>query len=108
VELTFQDFGVRNPCISGFWGSGFQKPKHQPQTIPEITKRKEHGTNISTTFQNSKGFFGDFKCQTTAHNNSRILKGERVWNQHFGISDFGVSGFQMSNNNTLQFPNSER
>jgi hypothetical protein len=54
VELTFQDFGVRNPATS--------KVETSTTDNSQIVKRKERGTNI-LGFWNS-GFWG-FKCQTT-------------------------------------------
>jgi hypothetical protein len=113
VELTFwyfriRDFGISNvepqhttvpkfrkvkghgTNTSGFWVSGFWGFKCQitEHNNPQSLKRKERGTNI-LGFWDSR--FQDYKCRTTTHNSSRILKGERVWNQHFGISGFGVS-----------------
>jgi hypothetical protein len=74
--------------ISGFQGSQlreFECPNININKLSKMQKRKE------LTF----GDFGvwGFKCQTTTYNNSQILKGERVWDQHFGILGFRVSGF---------------
>jgi hypothetical protein len=93
VRPTFQDFGVQ----------GFMVfiTKHSTYNNSRIAKKK--GTNISD--------FGGFQGFQMPNNNTQqlpILKGERMWDQHFGISGFGVSRFQMPNNNTQQLPNSER
>jgi hypothetical protein len=76
--------------------------------------RKEK--NVELTFQDFgvRGFH-DFKSQTSTiqiannsnNRNSEKKRKERGTNIS-GFQDFGVSGFQMPNNNTQQFPNSER
>jgi hypothetical protein len=82
VGSKLQDFKI--------WGFMVSNAKKQHTTTPEFRKVKGCGINTSG-FQDS-GFQG-FKYQTTTHNNFQIMKGERVWDHHFGISGFGVSGF---------------
>jgi hypothetical protein len=45
------------------------------------------------------------KKKTTLFAESR--NAERLWAQHFGVSGFGISRFQMPNTNTQQLPNCE-
>jgi hypothetical protein len=77
-----QHFGV-----SGFGISRLQKPNINTQQLPNL-KMKRSGTNTSG-FRGSG--FRDFKSQTSTHNNSRIPKVKRKWDQHFGISGFRIS-----------------
>jgi hypothetical protein len=95
-KLTFQNFRIQ--------GFGVSNVKPQHTTITKFRKVKGCGTN-------TLGFwvfgFQGYKIQTIAHNNSRIQRGERVWNQHFGILVFGVSGLQNSNHSTQQSLNFE-
>jgi hypothetical protein len=94
-----QHFGV-----SGFGISRLQKPNINTQQLPNSKKVKRSGTNTSG-FRGS--IFRDFKSQTSTHNNSRILKVKRKWDQHLGVSGFGISRLQKPNINTQQLPNSE-
>jgi hypothetical protein len=78
VEPTLQDFDF-----------GVSNVKQQNTTIPEIVKRKEHGTNIS-------GFWGsesrDFKSQNINHKQFPKLRIEK--NVELTFQDFGFQGFK--------------
>jgi hypothetical protein len=87
---------------SGIRRSGFRECKcPNNHTYKPLKCRKREGGSRTS------GFRG-FKYQTTIHHNSRIPKGERMWDDHFRISGFGISGFQIPNHNTHQLPNTER
>jgi hypothetical protein len=91
VGITLRDF-----IIQGF---GVSNAKQQHTTTPKFQKVKGCGTNTSG-FQDLG--FRVFKYQTTIHNNSRILKSEMIWDQHFGISGFGVSKVNIQHTTTSE------
>jgi hypothetical protein len=93
VELTFWDFGVRNPTTS--------KAKTSTTTIPEIAKRKERGTKI-LGFQGLE--FCDFKNQNINH--KQFPKLQKIKECRTNISGFRGSefhDFKSQNINHKQF-----
>jgi hypothetical protein len=100
VGPTLRDFRI--------WGFGVSNAKQQHTTTPEFQKVKGCGTN--TWRFRDLGFRG-FKFQTTTYNNSQILKGERMWDQHFGIFVFWGFGVWKSKGTppkcNQQVPNAE-
>jgi hypothetical protein len=100
VGETLWDFKIQ--------GFGVSNAKQQHTTTPKFRKVKGCGTN-TLGFRDS-GFQG-FKFQTTTYNNSRIPKGERMWDQHLGISGFRGFGVWKSKGTppkcNQQVPNAE-
>jgi hypothetical protein len=100
VEPPLRDFG--------FWDFRVSNTKPKYTTTSEFQKVKVCG-NTTSGFPVSG--FRDFGVSNTKPQYMTIpefLKGERVWDKHFGISGFRISGFQMTNHNTHQLLNTER
>jgi len=86
----FQDFEVSNT-------------KPQCTTTPEFRKVKGCGT---TTLGFWVSGFRDFRVSNNNPQYTTIpefSKGERVWDQHFGISGFGVSNVKPQYTTILEF-----
>ena len=99
VRPAFRDFGVQNFASFGTQPQHEQTYEMRFRTNISQNCEKQWGTNISG-FRDSG--FRVFKYQTTIHYKSWILKGERMWDHHFRISGFRVSGFQKSTSNIQQ------
>jgi hypothetical protein len=96
--------------ISGFGFQDFRVSNTKPQYTTNFKFQQVKGCGTTTSRFLVSGF-RDFGVSNTKPQYATIpefSKGERVWDQHFRISGFRISGFQMPNHNTHKLSNTER